>query len=145
MKTTCLSFLVAVLLLQSPFYYQEPNLRGNSDHRQMQAIQPVNVSAEDFLRIEPVTWMREGSAVRETGVRADSAYFIAGPYIVHAGGPNPDTDPYTVDYGRLGVLTLRQTQDLIRLTREQQHQIDALRQEVDALKFSRRPVRSVQP
>jgi len=145
MKTTLFTLGVAVLLLQSPFFYQEPNLRGNSDHRRMQAIQPVVLPADDFLRLEPITWEREGMSTREVGLRGDLAYFIAGPYIVHAGGPNPDTDPYTIDYGRLGVLTLKQTQDLIRLTREQQHQIDYLRQEVDALRFSRRPVRSVQP
>lgn len=113
---------------QSPFAYQPPDLYRESDHRVMQNVRPFTSDTDTFLKIRPLYWEKTGSSVTYLGLRGDEAYFQVGPHAVRTGGPNPETDPYRIDYGLVGVFTLAEVQKLITRVNQMEAEIQLLKQ-----------------
>jgi hypothetical protein len=102
---------------------------SSSDARLKTNVQPLQKGLSSVLAMNPCTYdMRRGEAttISSAGLIAQEVYETY-PYAVGVGGEDENTNPWSVDYGKLTPL-------LIKAIQEQQIMIEQLKADVAALK-----------
>jgi hypothetical protein len=102
---------------------------SSSDARLKTNVQPLQKGLSSVLAMNPCTYdMRRGEAttISSAGLIAQEVYETY-PYAVGVGGEDENTNPWSVDYGKLTPL-------LIKAIQEQQAMIEQLKADVAALK-----------
>jgi hypothetical protein len=99
-----------------------------SDYRLKENIQPTQTGLQDIMNIqvEDYTYKTDPDKSLQTGFLAQDLYKIF-PQAVHAGGDDPATDPWTIDYSKL-------TPMLVKAVQEEQLQLKDLKSEIAGLK-----------
>jgi len=100
-----------------------------SDARLKENIRPTAKGLNEVMKIQVRDYnFKSKPGQNETGFIAQQLYTVL-PHIVHRGGEDPAKEPWTVDYGRVTPLLTKAIQDLHRIVKEQQVEIDVLKAE----------------
>ena len=100
-----------------------------SDERLKENIRPSAKGLNELMKIQVRDYnFKSKPGQNETGFIAQQLYTVL-PHIVHRGGEDPAKEPWTVDYGRVTPLLTKAIQDLHRIVKEQQVEIDVLKAE----------------
>jgi endosialidase-like protein len=100
-----------------------------SDERLKENIRPTAKGLNEIMRIQVSDYnFKSKPGNKETGFIAQQLYTIF-PDAVTVGGENAAEKPWSVDYGRVTPLLTKSIQDLDKIAKEQQTEIDVLKEQ----------------
>ena len=101
-----------------------------SDERLKENIRPTAKGLNEIMRIQVSDYnFKTKPGNNETGFIAQQLYTVF-PDAVTVGGENAAEKPWSVDYGRVTPLLTKSIQDLDKIAKEQQTEIDVLKEQI---------------
>jgi hypothetical protein len=120
-------FLAGTIVMNSDL--SSVSYNTTSDERLKENIRPTAKGLNEIMRIQVSDYnFKTKPGNNETGFIAQQLYTVF-PDAVTVGGENAAEKPWSVDYGRVTPLLTKSIQDLDKIAKEQQTEIDVMKEQ----------------